>query len=90
MYKVETTKTFEKDLKRCQKRGLPMNEIKTVVSLLSSNGSLPPQYHPHKLKGNFDGIWECHIQPNWLMTWEQFDQEFRLLMLRTGTHSDLF
>lgn len=90
MYKVETTKTFEKDLKRCQKRGLPMDEIRRVISILSIDGTLPAQYYPHKLSGNLSGIWECHIKPNWLMTWQQFDQEFRLLMLRTGTHSVLF
>lgn len=44
MYKVETTKTFDKDLKRCQKRGLPMEEIRTVVVILSQNGSLPAHY----------------------------------------------
>ncbi|MBR3522420.1 MAG: type II toxin-antitoxin system YafQ family toxin [Prevotella sp.] len=33
---------------------------------------------------------ECHIQPNWLMTWEQNDQQLTLLFLRTGTHADIF
>ena len=31
-----------------------------------------------------------HIQPDWLMTWEQNDTELTLLFLQTGTHSDLF
>ena len=34
--------------------------------------------------------WECHIQPDWLMVWEQSDEEMTLLFLQTGTHSDLF
>ena len=45
---------------------------------------------PHKLSGNRDGQWECYIEPNWLMTWEQNDMELTLLFLQTGTHSDLF
>jgi len=42
------------------------------------------------LKGNFKGFWECHIQPDWLLIWQQ-DDEIKLISLtRTGTHSDLF
>ena len=30
------------------------------------------------------------IQPNWLLVWEQHDEELVLLMLNTGTHADIF
>ncbi|MBP5716719.1 MAG: type II toxin-antitoxin system YafQ family toxin, partial [Bacteroidales bacterium] len=33
---------------------------------------------------------ECHIQPDWLLVWNQFEDELELLLLNTGTHSDLF
>ena len=33
---------------------------------------------------------ECHIEPNWLMTWQQDDYELTLLFLQTGTHVDIF
>ena len=33
---------------------------------------------------------ERRIQPDWLLIWEQRDQELILVMLNTGTHSDLF
>ncbi len=72
------------------KRGLDMNLINEAMRLLAANGSLPAQYRPHKLSGKFQGIWECHIEPDWLMTWEQNDMELTLLFLQTGTHSDLF
>ena len=29
-------------------------------------------------------------KPNWLLIWNQYDDELELLMLNTGTHSDLF
>ena len=67
-----------------------MQLISDAIRLLATNGSLPAQYRPHKLSGNLDGIWECHIQPDWLMMWEQNDSQLTLLFLRTGTHSDLF
>ena len=90
MYQVKYSKRFDKNLKLCVKRGLNMQLIFEAIQLLAANGSLPAQYRPHKLSGNLDGIWECHIQPDWLMTWEQNDTQLTLLFLRTGTHSDLF
>lgn len=90
MYSIDYTGKFKKDLKTCQKRNFPLKEIYTVIELLSKTGALPPQYRPHKLSGNWQNIWECHIKPDWLLVWEQNDTELRLLMLRTGTHSDIF
>ena len=36
------------------------------------------------------GLWECHIQGDWLLIWSQDDTELILLFTDTGTHSDLF
>ena len=89
-YHITTTNQFEKDVKRCIKRGLPMAELRSVISLLAKDGCLPDQYKPHKLSGDRNGQWECHIKSDWLLIWQQFEEELRLLMLSTGTHSDLF
>ena len=35
-------------------------------------------------------VLKCRIQPDWLLVWEQNDNQLTLLMLNTGTHSDLF
>jgi mRNA interferase YafQ len=90
MYQIDYSNRFNKDLKRCMKRGLNIKLIKDAIDLLAANGRLPQQYRPHKLRGDMRGIWECHIQSDWLMTWEQNDNQLTLLFLQTGTHSDLF
>ena len=89
-YQVILSTRFKKEFRRCIKRGLNMKLITDAMDLLVATGSLPKQYRPHKLSGNMDGIWECHIQPDWLMTWEQNDTQLTLLFLQTGTHADLF
>lgn len=89
-YKIDTTKKFDKALKKCIKRGLDMTHFKECVSILSSTGTLPVKYRPHKLVGKYSGAWECHIEPDWLLVWEQNDTELILLMLDTGSHSDIF
>ena len=89
-YAVRISNRFKKQFRLCMKRGLDMELINEAVRLLAANGSLPAKYRPHKLSGKLQGVWECHIEPDWLMTWEQNDMELTLLFLQTGTHSDLF
>ena len=90
MYKIEYTNRFQKDVRRCQKRGLEIGLLQKAVKLLEQTGTLPVEYRPHKLKGNRKNQWECHIEPDWLMTWEQDETKLTLLFIQTGTHSDLF
>ena len=89
-YKYRATTQFRRDLKLCKKRGYSLEKLTAVINLLLNDGCLPSSYKPHKLAGTINGIWECHIQPDWLMTWEQNDYQLTLLFLQTGTHSDLF
>lgn len=89
-YRLKVTKQFKKDVKLCQRRGLPMEELKHVMELLLSEGRLPKQYRPHPLQGDKKGSMECHIRPDWLLLWQQDDNEMIMLMTNTGTHPDIF
>ena len=90
MYEVISTGQFRKSLKLCARRGLNIQDFVTVLDILQETGTLPEQYRPHKLHGNYKGCWECHINPDWLLIWEQDDRQLRLILVDTGTHSDLF
>ena len=89
-YTIHYSGRFKKSYKLCKRRGLNIDNFETVVRLLAETGSLPAKYRPHVLSGNYAGIWECHIEPDWLLLWRQDDQELTLLLLDTGTHSDVF
>ena len=89
-YKIVATKRFEKDVKRCKKRNLPMDKLKKVILLLEEFGKLPSEYKPHKLSGQYAGSWECHIMPDWLLILKQDDDELVLVMTNTASHSDVF
>ncbi len=67
-----------------------MEKLRVAINILVETGALPAQYRPHKLTGKFHKAWECHIEPDWLLVWEQNDFELTLLMIETGTHSDIF
>ena len=90
MFTVIASNRFKKNFKLCLKRGLDEEKLKVVVKLLEKNGKLPAKYKPHVLKGKYTGLWECHIQPDWLLVWEQEDTIKLITLIATGTHADLF
>ena len=90
MYEILFSNQFKRSYKKCLKRGRDKALLEEVVTLLAETGSLPQRYKAHKLVGQWQGLWECHIQPDWLLIWEQYDEELLLLFTGTGTHSDLF
>ena len=87
-FDLDYTNRFKKDVKICLKRNYNIALLEAVLLELREKGELPLKYKPHLLSGNKDGLWECHIKPDWLMTW-YFDKT-TIVLVRTGTHSDLF
>lgn len=89
-YELHITGECKQNLKLCKKRGLPMNELWDVVGKLLRGEVLEQKYRAHILNGDRQGQWECHIRPDWLLIWEQNERELILIMVNTGSHSDLF
>ncbi len=83
-----TTRRFERDLKRMRKRGKDIAKLKQTVRMLLEGKNLPSAMRPHRLSGTWNGFNECHLEPDWLLIWQQ--DEDALKLVRTGSHSDLF
>lgn len=90
MYTIDRTNSFKKTFKKCVKRGFPIESFEEVIEILRQTGTLPSKYYPHKLNAKYDFAWECHITSDWLLLWKQNDTELTLLLVDTGTHSDIF
>ena len=88
MRRIAQRKQFRDDLKRQKRRGKNIDDIIAAVELLAEQGALPSAYRSHKLSGEWSGVWECHIEPDWLLIYIVTDDE--VLLIRTGTHADLF
>ncbi|MCC5904965.1 MAG: type II toxin-antitoxin system YafQ family toxin [Balneolaceae bacterium] len=88
MKKISRTNGFKKDVKKMKKRGKSFDVFKQVIQLLAEGQSLDEKFRDHKLIGNYAGTRECHIEPDWLLIYEDHDDE--LILIRTGTHLDLF
>jgi|SaaInlV_165m_DNA_1040744.scaffolds.fasta_scaffold152014_1 mRNA interferase YafQ len=88
MRNLVTTTTFKKDLKRVKKRGKNPDKLRDILDNLLANELLERKFKAHRLAGNMAPYWECHIESDWLLIWEENDDT--LTLIRTGTHSDLF
>jgi mRNA interferase YafQ len=42
----------------------------------------------HPLRGQWEGHWDCHVEPDWLLLYKLAPS--KLVLVRTGSHSDLF
>ena len=88
MLELELPRTFLKELKKAKKRNCDLEVLNYAIILLRKNQPLPLRYRDHKLVGNYQGCRECHLKPDWLLIYKIIGS--KLILLRTGTHSDLF
>lgn len=88
-YIVKFTTRFKKDYKLAMKRGLRLQILEEVITILASGEALPPKYKDHALTGNWSGHRECHLLPDWLLLYRIDGQMLILTLVRTGTHSEL-
>lgn len=89
-YTVKPTSQFKKDYKLAMKRGLDISLLEDIIAKLALGESLPEKNRDHALSGNWNGYWECHILPDWLLIYKLEDNILILTLARTGTHSNLF
>ncbi|MCM1541435.1 MAG: type II toxin-antitoxin system YafQ family toxin [Blautia sp.] len=89
MYRIVYTNRMKHDAKLMKKRGKDMNKLVLVLSMLSSGHPLPKQYRDHQLTGNLRDFRECHIEPDWLLIYQIFEDTLILSATATGTHADL-
>lgn len=89
-YSVNYTKVFKRQRKLLINRGYDIKLLDNVINMLASGEILPAQYCDHALRGNLDGLRDCHIRSDWVLIYKKNDNVLTLLLCETGTHSDLF
>ncbi len=88
MRRITQQNQFRNDLKRQKRLGKNIEDLIAAVELLAETGTLPDGYRPHILSGEWKGVWECHIEADWLLIYDVTPTE--VLLIRTGGHSELF
>ncbi|TZF81847.1 type II toxin-antitoxin system YafQ family toxin [Pedobacter sp. BS3] len=93
MFTLIPTNQFEKDLKIVKKRSAKNADL--VIDFLeklqiSGAAGIAKKHRPHKLTGNYKDDWEAHIKPDLLIIWFEINSRQEIILLRIGSHSDLF
>lgn len=90
-YEVVYSNQFKKSLKKILKQGKKLNKLLDVVDKLAYKEELEPHYRNHKLIDNkyYQKCWECHIEPDWLLIYQYNEDKVLLLLINTGSHSEL-
>ncbi len=85
--------SFKKEFALMQKRGKDLKKLSALINLLRQDTPLPEKNRDHALVGNWAGLRDCHIEPDWLLIYKKGkDAEGveTLYLEATGSHADLF
>ncbi len=88
MLRILEVKSFKRDMKRLKRGNFDFSKLSVIILKLAKKEKLEAKYSDHLLTGNWKGHRECHIAPDWLLIYKIKDND--LLLIRTGSHSELF
>lgn len=66
-----------------------MAKVANILRMLRDEITIPKEYNPHMLKGQYKGCMECHIEGDFLLIWID-ETNNQIGVLRLGSHSELF
>ena len=91
-YQIKYTSDFKKNYKKIKKQGKDVEKLKYVVNKLANGIELEEKYKNHILTDSkhYKNCGECHIEPDWLLVYQYINNELVLVLVTTGSHSELF
>ena len=90
-YEVYYSSQFKKSLKRISKQGKDLDKLFTMIERLANKEDLEEKYKNHKLKDDkyYVNCFECHITPDWLLVYRYDENKLILVLVNTGSHSEV-
>lgn len=90
-YQIKYTKEFKKSIKKITKQEKKIDKLLNVVDMLSKRIPLEARYHDHALYNDsrFQNCRDCHIEPDWVLIYKYLDNDLILLLVNTGSHSEV-
>lgn len=91
MYSFNPSNKFNKSFLKIRKhKKYKESEFIFVLNTLLKGERLPRKYKEHKLSGEYEGCYECHVQNDILLIYYFEEEKCVLFAVDIGTHSDLF
>lgn len=90
--KLILSSKFKKQYKKAAKQGKNLDKIDEVIDKLAKHEVLEPKYKDHILINDkyYKNCRECHIEPDRLLIYQYENNNLNLLLVETGSHSELF
>ena len=89
MREIIQTTQFKKDFKKVASSGrYQKKDVLNIVESLLDGRPLPSRVRDHALMNDWKDYRECHIKPDLLLIYKRTKQH--LILVRLGSHSDLF
>lgn len=88
-YELYESPRYVRDREYLEKNGYDLADLDKVIVILLDGERLPRSFKPHKLKGNRDGLWDCHIKNDWILLYRYNSNGIVLEAVRTGSHRDV-
>ena len=90
--RIERTARFKRDFKVYKKKNYQMEKLKSAIACILEKDvdTLKTKYKDHALIGNWQGYRELHIESDWLLIYKIEQENLVLVLVRTGSHDQLF
>lgn len=88
MRKIFPMGAFRRDVRRIARHNRDVAALYEMIECLRLGKNILLASKLHKLHGEYEGCWECHIEFDWLLIWKYDGED--IVLVRTGTHTDLF
>ena len=91
-YTIKISSNFKVNYRKIKRQGLDIDKLKYVITKLANHEMLESNFRNHKLQNNkyYKNCYECHIEPDWLLVYKYNEDTLILLLVDTGSHSELF
>ena len=88
MLTPRTTRHYRKDLQVAARQGKPLDRLYEAQAFLIDEQPLPRSFRDHPLKGEWRGLRELHLAPDWLLVYRVDGED--IIFTRLGSHAELF
>ena len=87
-YKVSFTSKFKQQYKKIKNQGKDLNKLDKIINKLINGDNLDIKYKNHILQNSkkFKNCYECHIEPDWLLVYQYFNDKLIIVLIETGSH----
>ena len=91
-YRIDYTSNFKRQYKQLAKQGKDLRKLHNIIEKLASGIELDKKNRNHLLNNSkkYKNCSECHIEPDWLLVYRIINNELILLLVGTGSHSEIF